>query len=388
MEHVMDAATALRDGSINPKHYMESLSSSGKVATALGIALGGVAGGQNFALDYVNKQIDRDIKAQEADLDKRKTVLGAYQQLFGPSLAAYNATRMTMNDAYVNQGHLIASQLGTPRAYAEWLKMKAEKANENARLLRDSAMDMTAHPGFRGSGGGSGAAPNGGKAGSGAIPGAKNEVKEWNKDLLLGPDAERAFNKAQYHPTLKKFWENGSLERQWNNAQQADKSISRIREVYDKLSNNTGGISGRIHRNFNPHSMAAVGAAAGTTLGVLGSIPLTGGLAAGPAAALGATGGGSLGEGAGQMISGATNTSANREYDANQSAITGMISSALKGTNISGGQIDEIVRKNSPESGDTKEAKEQKLQNIIEFIRQHTETNLLHDAKMLNGQKK
>ena len=65
-------------GKIDPQHYIGSMSTSEKLSTAFGLILGGIGAGaigqQNPALAYLNKQIDNDIEAQKANLDKRSRV--------------------------------------------------------------------------------------------------------------------------------------------------------------------------------------------------------------------------------------------------------------------------------------------------------------------------
>lgn len=86
-------------GNIDPNHYMESKSAGGKMATAIGVILGGLGGGMqrtgnNLALQFVNNQINRDIESQVQNMDKKKTLIGANLQLFGNWKDAQQMTLM------------------------------------------------------------------------------------------------------------------------------------------------------------------------------------------------------------------------------------------------------------------------------------------------------
>lgn len=133
---------------IDPKHYVESMNAAQKATTAIGLFLGGFGGGLthqgNAALDYLNKQIDRDISAQEARLGQQKTLLGANQELYHDNVMAMNATRMQMNDIYNHQIQLNADKLGTPAAKAKADAASAKFAMDNAALLQQNAIRATA----------------------------------------------------------------------------------------------------------------------------------------------------------------------------------------------------------------------------------------------------
>lgn len=105
---------------IDPSHYYESLSSGQKAMTAIGLILGGIGGmgHQNMALDFLNKQIDRDVEAQKANLGKKETLLSANFKEAGDLRDAEAMTRVNMADIYTNQLQQRAVQLQGPMAQA------------------------------------------------------------------------------------------------------------------------------------------------------------------------------------------------------------------------------------------------------------------------------
>lgn len=131
---------------INPNHYVENMSTGSKVASAIGMLLGGASSsvtGRNPAADFLKQQIDRDIAAQSSRQDQQKTLLGANQALFHDNVMAMNQTRINMNDIYDHQIQLAASKLGTPQAKANADAKHAQFAIENAALLQQNAMRST-----------------------------------------------------------------------------------------------------------------------------------------------------------------------------------------------------------------------------------------------------
>lgn len=129
---------------VNPSSYIQNMGTAEKVSTGIGLLLGGFSsaftGGGNPAMEFLNKQIDRDIQAQESRLGQQKTLLGANQEMFHDQTVAANMTRVNMNDIYDHKIQLAAAKLGTPQAKAAADMAHAKFAMENAGLLQQSAL--------------------------------------------------------------------------------------------------------------------------------------------------------------------------------------------------------------------------------------------------------
>lgn len=70
----------LVSGKIEPNRIWSNASTGNKVAAAIAIALGGIAGGlnrtnQNVGLDIINKTIEQDIEAQKAEMSKKQNLM-------------------------------------------------------------------------------------------------------------------------------------------------------------------------------------------------------------------------------------------------------------------------------------------------------------------------
>lgn len=132
-------------GHIDPKHYVDSMSTGQKILTGIGLFLGGAGaeGGKNLAYESLQKNIDRDIASQQENIDKKKTLLSANQALYHDNVLALNQTRINMNDMMDHQIQLAASKLGTPQAKANADAAHAKFAMENYALLQQNAMRAT-----------------------------------------------------------------------------------------------------------------------------------------------------------------------------------------------------------------------------------------------------
>lgn len=105
---------------INPNHYMESLGTGQKMMTAIGLILGGAGGGTgpNPALDFMNKQIDRDIAAQHANLGKTMSLLAANMHRFSNVRDAADMTKAMITGLYADKLDQAAASTGDLMAKA------------------------------------------------------------------------------------------------------------------------------------------------------------------------------------------------------------------------------------------------------------------------------
>ncbi len=119
----IDSATEdYKKGHINPNHFLESKSVIGKLSTAVGLILGGagagIVHGENQALKFLNAQIDRDIGAQQAEMGKRQTLIGAYQKQYDNMQVAEHMARATELGIYSAHLDEAAAKAADPAAAA------------------------------------------------------------------------------------------------------------------------------------------------------------------------------------------------------------------------------------------------------------------------------
>lgn len=134
---------------IDPDAYRKNMSAPSKVATGLGLFLGGFSvpfGGQNFAGDFLNKQIDRDINSQIQNNENQKTIWGAYNTLYGNQTAASAMAKASMADIYKNQLGIIAAKFGTPQAIINYHKGAAQLADIKNKAIMEAAGNLSSIP--------------------------------------------------------------------------------------------------------------------------------------------------------------------------------------------------------------------------------------------------
>lgn len=116
------AMNALRDASqntkVDPERYEKSKSIPGRVATAIGILLGGVGQGllrtqQNPALQFLNQQIDRDVQAQQATINNKNNILNGYLKLTGNMRDSLAMTRSFYLDKMAADTQAMAASSGS-----------------------------------------------------------------------------------------------------------------------------------------------------------------------------------------------------------------------------------------------------------------------------------
>lgn len=135
----------LANSHVDPQRYINSMSTGDKIQSAIGLILGGISGGGNGnpAMDFLNKQIDRDIDAQRAELGKKENLLAANLHDFGNLKDAMDFTRINHNDIISYQMKAAAArQMGTMGS-AELLKQAGILDYNSAQLQGQMAMRKT-----------------------------------------------------------------------------------------------------------------------------------------------------------------------------------------------------------------------------------------------------
>lgn len=132
----------LQDGHIEPNHYWSNLGTAGKVGTVVGLILGGLGAGpngENQAINFFKDQINRDVKAQEFEMEKKNNLLKYNQQEFGNLHDATNMTRVMMADAIDLQLRKAAANAKDPMAQARLLQAAGQLQTHYAPLFQEAA---------------------------------------------------------------------------------------------------------------------------------------------------------------------------------------------------------------------------------------------------------
>lgn len=126
----------LKNGHIEPNHFVQSMGGFQKGMTAIGLVLSGMgsglAGQSNIAMDFLNKQIDRDIEGQKAEMGKKENLLSHLNQQFGNLRDATTMAKALQSDMYAAKMLEVAAQSKDPMA-----KARAEQAVAQLHFERD-----------------------------------------------------------------------------------------------------------------------------------------------------------------------------------------------------------------------------------------------------------
>jgi hypothetical protein len=106
-KHREEMINAIKEQKIDPKHFLSSQSAPQKVATAIGLILGGLSSGltgkDNPALTFLNHQIDRDIEGQRMEMSRKHNLLGSLEKQIGDTKLAQATARAMLADKYANE---------------------------------------------------------------------------------------------------------------------------------------------------------------------------------------------------------------------------------------------------------------------------------------------
>lgn len=138
-KEIQNTMEDVKNTKIDPNHYFESMSTAGKVNTAIGLILSGAGSGTtgqpNMAMQYLNDQISRDIDAQARNLGTKESLLSANFKQFGNLRDATEMTRMMMNGIYANKIEEAGNKASGPMA-------KQIAAQEAGKIKQDMAMKL------------------------------------------------------------------------------------------------------------------------------------------------------------------------------------------------------------------------------------------------------
>jgi len=149
----------INSGHIDPNRFWSSQTTGQKMNNIIGLVMGGIGqgyvGGDNPAMKLIESSIDRDIKSQQAEMDKKNNLLTANMKQFGNLKEATDMTRAMQMDIVSNQLKLEASKTDNLNAKTNALKVSAEikfKADElhqkaaSAILSRDAESALKKDP--------------------------------------------------------------------------------------------------------------------------------------------------------------------------------------------------------------------------------------------------
>lgn len=144
----------LQNKHIDAGRYMRNLSTSGQVATGIGLILGGMGAGilgrENDALKILQNNIDRDVESQKADIAKQEGLMHATMQQFGNLRDATNMTKVITTEAYIDKMQQAAAESKNPMAIARAQQAIGQLRAGIAPLMMQTAQRQTIIQGIQG----------------------------------------------------------------------------------------------------------------------------------------------------------------------------------------------------------------------------------------------
>ena len=132
----------IKNGQIDPNKYWDNNS---RVMAGIGMILAGFTPSQapNAAVNFLEKQMEMNLKAQEKNLDSKHNLLAANMKQFGNLKEAVEMTRIMQADMVNNQLMAAAAKASNPMAKAAALKAAGELQMKYAPLVQKVASQQT-----------------------------------------------------------------------------------------------------------------------------------------------------------------------------------------------------------------------------------------------------
>lgn len=137
----------VQEGHIDPNKYWEGDPKTGegghsRIMAGIGMILAGFnpTTRPNAAIEYINKQMDMNLLAQQKNLDSKQNLLSHNLQQFRNLKDATEMTRIMQNDIVAHQLQAAAAKAQTPMAKAAALQAAGQLQAQSAPLFQQFAM--------------------------------------------------------------------------------------------------------------------------------------------------------------------------------------------------------------------------------------------------------
>lgn len=132
----------IQNGHIDPENYWKDHS---KVMTGIGLILAGFnpTNRPNAALEFLNAQMDRNLRGQQAEMDKKNNLLRANFEQSRDLESAVNMTRIMQNDILSAELKKAAAVSKDPLARARALQLSGQLDQQIAPLVQQQAIRQT-----------------------------------------------------------------------------------------------------------------------------------------------------------------------------------------------------------------------------------------------------
>ncbi len=132
----------IKDGHVDPEKFWtgdkDGNGGHSKLMAGIGMIIAGFnpTSNPNMAIEFLNKQMDANLKAQQANLNSKESLLKANLQQFGNLKDAQEMTRIQMKDMLANQLDIAAAKAASPMAKAAAMQAKGKILAANQASLQ------------------------------------------------------------------------------------------------------------------------------------------------------------------------------------------------------------------------------------------------------------
>lgn len=141
----------IRDGHVSPEKFWKGDPKTGegghsKLMTAIGIILAGFnpTNSPNAAIEFLNKQMDANLRAQAQNLSSKENLLAANSRRLGDLRAGYELTRLQSRDIMIAQLETAAAKAQNPLAQAAAQQaigqLQAQQGQEMAKYAQQATV--------------------------------------------------------------------------------------------------------------------------------------------------------------------------------------------------------------------------------------------------------
>lgn len=141
----------IKNSHIDPNRYLGSMDTGRRIMTSIGLALSGMGNNPTQVSDFLNKQIDRDIEAQKAELGKKQTLLDANFKEYGNMKDAMAMTRIQMMDIANDRMQAAAAKSNSAEAKLKAQQIGGQLDQGASQAMQQMAMNRMLMSGGQGS---------------------------------------------------------------------------------------------------------------------------------------------------------------------------------------------------------------------------------------------
>lgn len=132
------------NGHVDPRRFIDNMSTGKKISTGIGLILGGMGGGlthgPNLAFQFLSNNIDRDIESQKAELGKNENLLANNLAQTNDLRQAQGITKIQMNDMLSSNLRMEADKAQDPLVKAAAIKQIGLLDGQSAQIQSQLAM--------------------------------------------------------------------------------------------------------------------------------------------------------------------------------------------------------------------------------------------------------